>query len=110
MHPAGQADVVRVLDFFGLAAAYGLRGIELRQAAGTGPAFVALRVPGVVVLFEQPEPPWVLSGRLAGRPRQAGAGGRPGRGRPAGTRVDWPGGTLRDFMLFDGLMHEVGHH
>jgi len=28
----------------------------------------------------------------------------------AGTRADWPGDTLRDFMLFDGLMHEIGHH
>jgi hypothetical protein len=24
--------------------------------------------------------------------------------------VDWPGDTLRDFLLFDGLMHEIGHH
>src|SRR5206468_1152450 len=26
------------------------------------------------------------------------------------TRVEWPGETLRDFMLFDVLMHEIGHH
>ena len=24
--------------------------------------------------------------------------------------VSWPGKTLRDFMLFDVLMHEIGHH
>jgi hypothetical protein len=26
------------------------------------------------------------------------------------TTVDWPGDTLRDFVLFDVLMHEIGHH
>ena len=28
----------------------------------------------------------------------------------AATRVEWPDETLRDFVLFDGLMHEIGHH
>jgi len=26
------------------------------------------------------------------------------------TRSDWPGDRLRSFVLFDGLMHEIGHH
>jgi hypothetical protein len=106
--------VVRVLTFFGPAATYGLRGIELRQqpaAVGTGVAVAALRVPGLVLLFEQPAPPWELPGRLTdlatARLRRAGARVAAG---PAGTRVDWPGSTLRDFMLLDGLMHEIGHH
>jgi hypothetical protein len=91
---------------------YGLRGFELRQrpAADTGPAVAALRMPGLV-LSEQPAPPWDLSGRLTdvatARLRRAG---RPGHDRQLGTYVDWPGSTLRDFMLFDGLMHEIGHH
>jgi len=113
LHPAGPADIVRVLTFFGPAAAYGLRGIELRQqpAADTGPAVAALRVPGLVLLFEQPAPPWDLAGQLAdvATARLQRAGARVATG-PAGTRVDWPGDTLRDFMLFDGLMHEIGHH
>src|SRR5262249_56148161 len=54
---------------------------------------------------------WDLSGQLTAvataRLRRAGARVTTGR---AGTRVDWPGSTLRDFMLFDGLMHEIGHH
>lgn len=113
VHPADLGDVARVLSFFGLAATYGLRGVELRQRPGadTGLVVAALRVPGVVLLFEQPSPPWVLSGRLTdaatGRLERAGARVMCGM---AGTRVDWPGGTLRDFMLFDGLMHEIGHH
>ncbi|WP_238016965.1 hypothetical protein KZZ52_45630 [Dactylosporangium sp. AC04546] len=109
-HPAGAADVLRVLDFFGPAATYGLRGVELRQRppGATGPVVAALRVPGLVVLFEQPAPPWVLPGRLADdRLGRAGALVETG---PAGTRVGWPGDTLRDFVLFDGLMHEIGHH
>jgi hypothetical protein len=113
VHPAGRADVVRVLTFFGSAATYGLRGVELRQrpAADTGVAVAALRVPGIVLLFEQPAPPWVLFGRFtdAATARLQRAGARVAAGL-AGTRVDWPGGTLRDFMLFDGLMHEIGHH
>jgi hypothetical protein len=113
VHPAGPAEVLRVLVFFGPAAAYGLRAIELRQqpAAGTGPAVAALRVPGLVLLFEQPAPPWELSGQLTdvATARLQRAGARVAAG-PAGTRVDWPGSTLRDFMLFDGLMHEIGHH
>lgn len=24
--------------------------------------------------------------------------------------ITWPGDSLREFMLFDVLMHEVGHH
>ena len=113
VHPAGPADVTRVLAYFGPAATYGLRAVELRQrpAAGTGPAVAALRVPGIVLLFEQPAPPWLLAGRPtdAATTRLERAGARVTVGR-TGTRVDWPDGTLRDFMLFDGLMHELGHH
>jgi hypothetical protein len=113
VHPAGPADIVAVLSFFEPAAAYGLRGIELRQQpmAGTGRAVAALRVPGLVLLFEQPAPPWELTGQLtdAATARLKRAGAHVATGQ-AGTRVDWPGSTLRDFMLFDGLMHEVGHH
>jgi hypothetical protein len=113
VHPASPVDVLRVLAFFGPAAVYGLRGIELRQqpAAGLAPAVAALRVPGFVLLFEQPAPPWELSGLLTdvATARLQRAGARVAAGQ-AGTRVDWPGSTLRDFMLFDGLMHEIGHH
>ncbi|WP_432993208.1 hypothetical protein [Dactylosporangium sp. CA-233914] len=111
VHPAAPADIVRVLTFFGPAATYGLRRVELRQRGADRPLVAALRVPGVVLLYEQPEPPWVLGGRLADAAvlRLERAGAAVSRGALA-TRVDWPGATLRDFMLFDGLMHEVGHH
>lgn len=110
MHPAEPGDILRLLAFFGTAAAYGLRGVELRQRPAAG-AVAALRVPGVVLLFEQPAPPWALSGPLTAtvtaRLERAGATVTAGL---TGALVDWPGGTLRDFMLFDGLMHEIGHH
>lgn len=113
VHPAGPADIVRVLAFFGPTAVYGLRGIELRQqsATRTGPVVAALRVPGLVLLFEQPVPPWHLSGRLTdvATARLERAGARVASGQ-VGTQVDWPGSTLRDYLLFDGLMHEIGHH
>jgi hypothetical protein len=113
-HPATVAEIARLLDFFGPVVRYGLRAVELRHAVGvvrSGPVLGTLLVPGVVLLHEQPRPPWYLPGRLApsalARLRRAGA-----RIEPAATttRVDWPGTTLRDFMLFDGLLHEIGHH
>jgi hypothetical protein len=113
VHPACSADIARILSFFGPAAVYGLRGIELRQRStdDAGPVVAALRVPGLVLLFEQPAPPWVLSGRLTevATARLQRAGARVASGQ-AGTRVEWPGSTLRDFLLFEGLMHEIGHH
>jgi hypothetical protein len=105
-HPASSAEIAALLRCVGEVGTYGLRAIELRQ----GPA---LRVPGTVVLYDQPPSPWWLVGRLPqgeqARLRRAGAtveewdGGRL-------TVVTWPGGTLRDFMLFDVLLHEIGHH
>ena len=113
-HPAGADDITALLAFFGPAVVYGLRRIELRQSVGgdrAGLKVAGLKVPGIVVLFEQPDPPWILSGRWtddsARRLRRAGAHVHTSA---AGTRVEWPAGTLRDFMLFDGLMHEIGHH
>ncbi|WP_203912046.1 hypothetical protein [Rhizocola hellebori] len=113
VHPADPGDIAGILTFFGPAAVYGVRGVELRQqpAAGAGVAVAMLRVPGLVLLFEQPMSPWDLSGQLTdmatARLQRAGARVTPSH---TGVRVDWPGSTLRDFMLFDGLMHEIGHH
>jgi hypothetical protein len=72
-----------------------------------------LLVPGRIVLYDQPPSPWLLPGRLSATEQErlsragavielAGAGSQ--------TVIVWPGTTLRDFMLFDVLMHEVGHH
>src|SRR5689334_6437525 len=65
-HPASPAEIARLLARSGPAATYGLRAVERRQQPGPGLAVARLRVPGLVLLFEQPDPPWVLPGRLTG--------------------------------------------
>jgi hypothetical protein len=113
-HPAGVDDVTRLLAFFGPPAVYGLRRVELRQRVGDnrcGLLVAGLKVPGMVVLFEQPPPPWMIAARLTvdslQRLQRAGAHIQM---TATQTRIDWPAQTLRDFVLLDGLMHEIGHH
>jgi hypothetical protein len=114
-HPATAADLARVLEFFGPPARYGVRRIELRQragrAAGPGIRVAGYVPPGVVVLFEQPDPPWLLAGRLSGAAgeRLERAGARV-RATASHVLVEWTDRALRDFVLLDGLMHEIGHH
>jgi hypothetical protein len=114
-HPAGRADIAAVLALVGPEATYGLRSVELaRRPDGERGGLILGRliVPGRIVLYEQAVPPWLLAGRVpardAGRLRAAGAEVAPtANGR---TWVTWPPGALREFMLFDVLLHEVGHH
>jgi hypothetical protein len=116
-HPASKRDIIEVLRFFGEEHIYGLRRVVLaRTSAGPGRGrliFGRLLVPGMIILYEQPRAPWVLPGSLAkkewGRLARAGASIEQ-ISRGLQTVVHWPGETLRDFMLFDVLMHEVAHH
>jgi hypothetical protein len=116
-HPAGRADIAAILRFFGEQCTYGLRSIELAQGYPTRPGgrllFGVLRVPGRIILYDQAPSPWRLPGRLSEREHEwlcrAGAVVE-AIGVGSHTLVTWPGTTLRDFMLFDVLMHEVGHH
>jgi hypothetical protein len=114
VHPASRRDIDELLEFFSPLAIYGLQSVELRQAVDAAACdrivVARLQVPGRVVLYEQPRPPWVipgLSARSLARLRRAGAVVDVG---VTATRVQWPGETLPDFVLFDGLMHEIGHH
>ncbi len=116
LHPATRADITAVLTFFGAHCIYGLRSIALVHSEPAPDArlrIARLIVPGRIILFAQPTPPWLLPGRLTHpdeeRLHRAGANVE----RLAGeghTIVSWPGQTLRDYLLFDGLMHEIGHH
>jgi hypothetical protein len=116
-HPVGRTQILGLLRFFGEECCYGISRIELLQGSGAprgdGLLFGTLMVPGRIVLYEQPPPPWRLPGRLSAAEQE--------RLRNAGAVVEtidetnqsivsWPGDTLRDFMLFDVLMHEFGHH
>lgn len=112
-HPAGAADVAATLRFFGETCVYGLRAVELRQGGpDTGvPRLGRLVVPGRIVLYDQPHSPWRLPGRLDDETaaRLAAAGARL-ESSDGVLEVHWPGSTLRELMLLDVLMHEVGHH
>jgi hypothetical protein len=116
-HPADKQDVLEMLKAVGPVAFYGLRSIELARSPANGstsaPVFGRYSVPGRIILFEQPMPPWRLSGLLKGdvARRLEHAGAVLTRLPDAGaTLVDWPQDTLRRFMLEEVLLHELGHH
>src|SRR5262245_47840154 len=102
IHPATRRDIEELLEFFAPLAIYGLRSVELRQSVDDGGRVLIARlhVPGRVVLYEQRRPPWVIRGLSVGsleRLRRAGAV----LDIVAGVaQVEWPGETLRDFVLF----------
>ncbi len=115
IHPATRADVLAVLEYFGAEATYGLRTIELARSRGDavgGLLLGTLLVPGRIVLYDQPPSPWLLPGRLPTRQleRLEAAGAEVERTGCGRTRVTWPGETLKEFMLLDVLLHEIGHH
>ena len=117
IHALRKADVLRILDFVGAEATYGLRSIELTQQPDTTapslPSFGQLIVPGRIKVYEQPIPPWRLSGMLpeeeARTMRRAGAQVEIDHEVKA-TIVHWPKDSLHDFMIFEVFLHEIGHH
>ncbi len=116
-HPVTKTDIETVLRFLGEKLYYGLRSVELSQGQeaswGGKMSLGRLSMPGRIILYDVPYPPWLLAGTLEAkeveRLRRAGALVNVSIGG-FHTRIDWPGGTLHDFMLFDVLLHEVGHH
>jgi hypothetical protein len=114
-HPASRADIARLLRFFGARCTYGLQSVELVRGDDALPRsslqLGRLLVPGRILLYDQPRSPWVLVGRLPGQEAERlGFAGALVEGGELQSVVTWPGETLREFMLFDVLMHEVGHH
>jgi hypothetical protein len=116
-HPASRPDVTRVLEAAGGEYSYGLKSIRMVQGgAGAVPgqlSFGRLVVPGSILIFEQPVSPWTLPGTLSGsdlaRLSASGAIVTPINGETT-TLIQWPNNTLRDFILFDVLLHELAHH
>ena len=116
-HPAGKAAIWEILESVGPVAFYGLRSIELVRAPDNArtsvPLFGRYCVPGRIILYEQPMPPWRLSGLLseAAARRLGQAGAVLTRLTDVGaTLVDWPQDTLGRFMSEQVLLHELGHH
>ena len=116
-HPIGKQEILRVLESIDSLVVYGLRSIELVRAPASGGApslvFGRYEVPGRILLFERPLPPWRLPGTLAHetirRFERAGAIVSP-MPKLGATLVDWPADSLRRFMLEEVLLHELGHH
>lgn len=115
-HALNRRDIVWALQYFGEICTYGLQSIELVSTpADTGHKLNLgkLFIPGRIVIYPQPIGPWHLPGKLSFRERnrlqRAGAIFQMTTGS-IHTLVRWPDDTLKNFMLFDVLMHEIGHH
>lgn len=116
-HPAPRMQVQEILEAIGPTAVYGLKSVELSRRSDADrarPWLLARYVaPDRVMLFEQQLPPWRFVGRLASSDRELfeSSGAEVSwSGDAQATVVDWPGDTLSNFMLFEGLLHEIGHH
>lgn len=109
-HPASRRDVGVALRLFGEACSYGVRAVKLRQGAGCGWCFGRLIVPGRIVLFDQPPSPWRLPGLREDDRRRLEVAGATVEAQAGAVLVRWTPDALRDFMLFDVLAHELGHH
>ncbi len=116
-HPATPSDIKEMLTYFGELSYYGVREIQLAQSDHHGSSqklsIAKLIVPGKIILYEQPQSPWLLAGALCGEETEiletAGAVMESSADGLRG-RILWSPVNLRNFMLFEGLMHEVGHH
>src|SRR5260370_4167874 len=117
IHPASKQDILGMLKLVGPVGPYGLRTVEFARSPAesltSAPIFGRYFIPGRIVLFEQPVPPWRLPGLLkpdvARRLKDAGAV-LTSLADVGATLVDWPEGTLRRFMLEEAFLHELGHH
>ena len=69
-----------------------------------------LFVPGHVVLYDQPSSPWRFSSLTDDERSRMVRAGADLEVREGAVLVHWSERGLRDFMLFDVLMHELGHH
>lgn len=117
LHPAEKVDILRVLHFFGERCFYGLKSIKLIQGSSASSeaklSMGRLEVPGTIVLYDQPVSTWFINGTLPKTERekleQAGASIEPASDN-LHCLIHWSEANLRNFMLFEVFMHEIGHH
>jgi hypothetical protein len=117
IHPASKSDIIAILQFFGERCFYGLRSIKLVQRnESTIEADLVLgrlEVPGTILIYEQAEPPWFLNGSLTESEKakliRAGALVETAADN-VHSLVHWKSEDLKNFMLFEVLLHEIGHH
>lgn len=113
-HPAGKSDILTCLKFFGELSWYGIEEIRLAHKSDYAPndlKFGALATPGTIILYEQPTAPWLVPGTPSDIQTVLSAGAQVTLLQDGSRcKIEWTPDTLRDFMLFDVLMHEIGHH
>jgi hypothetical protein len=116
-HPTKKDEIIRLIEALGPVALYGLRTIEFRRAAAqSGPGklrFGRYEASGRIVLFEQMKAPWRLPGALKAADESIFKRyGAVVVAKPSArmTVVEWPGDSLKRFMLEEVLLHELGHH
>ncbi len=108
---ATKAEVEELLRALGPEAHYGLRSIELGESAPARSLVLGrFEAPGRIRLFGVPRPPWRLGAQAPEAEQLLAAGARLARGERGGLLLEWPGSTLRDFVLRHVLLHEIGHH
>ncbi len=117
IHPANKTQIQSVLRYFGELSWYGVNEICLVQSQLPQDAdkllLGGLSVPGKVLLYEQPKPPWFLSGKLPAdqlRLIESAGGTVEVSSDGARCKINWTEDELANFMLFEVLMHEIGHH
>lgn len=116
-NPVSKDEIIQLLNFVGPEAMYGLQRIEYVQAppleATVFPLLGRLKAPGCILLYQLPIPPWRLAGTISAidaHPCQRAGAIIKTHHEIQVTVIDWPGNTLRDFVLLDVLLHEIGHH
>lgn len=110
-HPANSASIREFLKRGHEEWVYGLQSIELRQGAGSSSLFGEYRSPGLILLYDQALGPWSFRGRLKSADCQAfEEAGAVIEKSPFETLVSWPRQALKQFMLNEVLLHEIGHH
>jgi hypothetical protein len=109
VHAASKAELEHVLSRLGPAFVYGLRSIELVRGDSRALEFGRFVAVGKILIFDVPAPPWRLRLRPDAADRLTRSGAVVSSG-PATDMIEWPRDSLRDFVLFDVLLHELGHH
>ena len=111
VHGATKVEVEELLRALGPEVHYGLRSIELGgPSPARGLVLGRFEAPGRIRVFGVPRPPWRLAAQAPETGQLLAAGARLARGERGELLLEWPGSTLRDFVLRHVLLHEIGHH
>lgn len=117
-HPATRADITNLLHKLGPRCYYGLKSIELRQrteleSSNRTIVFGRTQPKGIVTIYELSQAPWIVPGSLHDDDsRRFSDFGATIEVISDGlqTKISWTEEMLKQFVLLDVLLHEIGHH